>query len=539
MGFASYFDKNVQAASLLLRDFSAESFKRVLERETIAIVFDSPATESFEGKALLDLLTRLVSRLFPSITIVSLGGPANRVNHYRSLAKEINPNIEINRSLAGATRCLIVGPAKVRASARTRIYLGSDNWLVKLSTTRPVEVGRSRNPLGAGAAACLGMANVFRAIFHDELGGAALDKSVNFSLLDLDPRATTPTNSPLKDVDIGEVHLVGAGAIGNGFLWVLSQLECRGVLHVIDAETIELSNLQRYALTRADDEGKYKALLAGKWLQNRKLQVVSHTASWETFMSERKDWKLERVAVAVDSAVARVRIQASLPQRIFNSWTQGGEVGISRHTFLRDACLACLYLPKGKSPNLDEIVLKALRLEENDGNLRDIRARLDTGQPTDRAFLERVSTGVGIPVDRLLAYEGRPLHKLYVEAVCGGAVLEFNSGGAINRAEVPMAFQSALAGIMLAGDVLADVGRLRRPLPTISQIDLLRPLPLIISTPRQKDAVASCFCRDIDFITQYRAKYTESTPAKSLGRIKAKQQEHPSRPRKARLARTE
>lgn len=512
MAFADYFEKNVHAASLLLHGFDLTNFKTLLEKEAVGVAFDESASGTREGLATLDLVIRLMARLYPNIVLAGLDDVAKKkVKMFEALANEINPNITISKTAKGATRWIVVGKSRLDIKGPKKvspIYIGSANWITKLSTTAPVGSGRSGNPFGAGAAACFGAANVFRAIFSAQLPGSQLDSEISVSVLDLDPKTPKPKNPALREIDFGEFHLIGAGAVGNGFLWALSRLKCKGEFHLVDAEPLELSNLQRYAMAAPSDEGKFKSDLGKTWLSGGKLSVHSHKATWEDYVMERGDWQFERVAVAVDNAATRIHIQAALPKSVFNSWTQVGEVGLSRHTFLGDAaCLACLYIPKSKTLNFDDIVLKALRLPEDAPNLMEVRTRLDTGQTTERAFLERVSTAANISIDRLLPFEGKPLRNFYVEAICGGAVLEFGSGGKHNRADVPMAFQSALAGILLAADVVADVALLRPMLPTITQIDLLRTLPSIVSTPQRKHADSRCICDDPDFVHQYQLKY--------------------------------
>jgi len=522
MAIADYFEKNVQAASLLLQNFDSTAFKALLEQQVIGVAFDESTSSTPEGRTTLDLLIRLLARFYPNIALVALDDAARKKSGmFEALAREINPHIAIPKSAREVSRWLVVGGSRLKLTGSkkiTPIYIGSDNWVTKLSTSGPVGSGSSGNPFGAGGAACFGAANVFRSIFSAQLPGSQLDSKITMSMLDLDPGALKPKNPPLKKINLGECHLIGAGAVGNGFLWALAHLKCEGELHLVDAESLELSNLQRYAMTVPSDEGKFKADLGRTWVADAKLSVTPHKATWEDYVAARGDWRFERVAVAVDNAATRIHVQAALPKSVFNSWTQAGEVGLSRHTFLGDAaCLACLYLPKGKTPNFDEIVLKALRLPEDDCHLREVRVRLDTGQTSERAFLDRVSTAANIPIDRLLAFEGKPLRNFYVEAICGGAVLEFGSGGQHNRADVPMVFQSALAGILLAADVVADVARLRPMLPTITQVDLLKTLPMITSTPRRKQAGSRCICGDPDFINQYQVKYPvpSSVPRKT------------------------
>lgn len=76
-----------------------------------------------------------------------------------------------------------------------------------------------------------------------------------------------------------------------------------------------------------------------------------------------------------------------------------------------------------------------------------------------------------------------------------------------------MAFQSALAGILLAAEIVISAGGLRsEPIPVSTRLDLLRPLPSEISVPVAKDGSGRCICTDDDYIEIYNRKYiTAST----------------------------
>ena len=75
-----------------------------------------------------------------------------------------------------------------------------------------------------------------------------------------------------------------------------------------------------------------------------------------------------------------------------------------------------------------------------------------------------------------------------------------------------MAFQSALAGIMLVAEVVAHAGGLKpAPQPATTKIDLLRPLGKYLNIPAQKHKSGFCICQDPDYISAYKKKYLNNT----------------------------
>ena len=141
--------------------------------------------------------------------------------------------------------------------------------------------------------------------------------------------------------------------------------------------------------------------------------------------------------MALDTAADRIAVQAALPRWIVNSWTQEQDLGISRHGFADNrACLACLYLPSEKSRNEHEILADQLRLPEA---AIEIRTLLQTNQPVDAAFVQRVANKFEVPVEALAEFVGQPVRAFYQRALCGGLMMRLTNGSAQSTATVPMA----------------------------------------------------------------------------------------------------
>ncbi|HEX7889451.1 MAG TPA: E2 ligase fold family C protein [Ramlibacter sp.] len=509
MALPDYYARNAQAAASLIQGFDATALAARLENEVVGIIVDKSVLDSPEAQHAVDLTVRMLARLYPTLAIVAGAGVSKAfVSSLGKLASAINPKIDLVSAPDAVTKMLVFGATPFKGKSKAQgftWYVGSDNWVLKLSRKAPVGSGKTANPLGAGAAACVATANVFRAVFAAELGGGKLDDEVSFSLLTMRPFGGGESPA-LGTVHLDDVHLVGAGAIGNGVLWALSRMQCTGQLHVVDHEKVTDSNLQRYVMLEAANRDAEKAALAKSWFPVRKdVTVEGHVSKWADHVATVPDYKVDTVLSAVDTAKARIEIQSSLPRTIFNAWTQLSVAGVSRHQFLGNmACLACLYLPKKAAPmNEDELVVRALKLPVDKPVIEDVRRRLQKNEPTDRAFLERVAAAAGVEIEKLLPFENRPLRDLYVEGVCGGRVMEFHQAALQANAEVPMAFQSALAGILLAAE-------LARPnwLPhAMTQFDLLDTFPEQPGTTRLKTQSPACLCLDADFIDVYRAKY--------------------------------
>src|ERR1700738_2134717 len=219
-----------------------------------------------------------------------------------------------------------------------------------------------------------------------------------------------------------------------------------GVLRIVDHQTIDLGNLQRYVLAERDHEGKSKVDTLARYFNGR-VRAKAHALKFEDFVvSEGYSW--ERMMLALDSSRDRRAAQASLPQWIVNAWTQPGDLGVSSHDFLQEACVACLYLPQHALENEDAIIATALGVPNE---LMQIRTLLFKADGVPKELLNAISTARNIPIERLLPFEGRTVRQLYTEGFCGGALIPLGELGTPRQdVHVPLAHQSALSGLLLA-----------------------------------------------------------------------------------------
>lgn len=493
MALAAYYSRGALAAAQVLQGFDETRFRERLETARVGVTFGPDAADSVEGRAQLDLLIRLLARLYPTLVIRQSDG--DRVaSEAADLARRINPDIELVTGDPDIE--IVVGARAPTAVGTTVIHSGSNGWDALFSPKQPRNIGSSANPFGAGAAACLAAGNAFRAVFVD---ANALDPEVVFSTLLREPRPTEQEHWP---TEVGDIVLVGLGAIGNAAAWALARISASGRLWLIDHQSIDLGNLQRYVLAERADEGSVKVQVADRYLGNGLVARPMPMPLAEFLAAEGHAWN--GMLLALDSAGDRRAAQASLPRWIANAWTQPGDLGVSTHDFLSAACVSCLYLPEHALENEDQIIARALGVPER---LMEVRVLLHTGGGVTREFLEAIASKHQVDRGHLLDFEGKPVRSLYVEGFCGGAVLPLGSTGMPRQdVHVPLAHQSALAGVLLAAVAVAQVGS--DALGTrVTRLDPLRPLPAIPTQPAAKDPRGICICQDEDYRASYRRKY--------------------------------
>jgi hypothetical protein len=500
MPLADYFHRAAIATAQILEGYDEEAIRERLEQTTVGLAFSPEAAQLPEGRASLDLLIRLLARLYPSLTLCSPA--ATFRDELSALAQSINPAIEI-RTEGEVTVLVAVGEAE--AAAPITIYVGSDAWTAYVSAEAPTPVGGSINPFGAGVAAALGASNAFRAVFLPD-DPTALD--LNCAISTWNGEAEDNQGPEIDGIHLdGKNVLVGAGAIGNAVLWALARASVHGDLAVVDPELLELSNLQRYVLASRNDVGRPKVEIADEATNNSPLNVEPHLCGWASFVSE-NGYHWDRAIVALDSARDRRAVQASLPRWIANAWTQPGDLGVSIHPWTETgACLSCLYLPQGPLPSEDKLIAEALGVARPERELQ-IRQALHANQPAPRDLLEEAAQNLGVAFEDIEAFSTRPIRELYTEGICGGLVLPLDRVGRPQQnVHIPIAHQSALAGVLLAAAVTADAAGAGPESTRVTRIDVQRPVPIIPTQPAQKDPRGICICQDDDYRNAYQLKY--------------------------------
>jgi ThiF family len=496
MALADYFRRSGVAIAQLLAGYDEDAIRERLEGVTVGIAASTQVSRSPEGHNILELVIRILARLYPRITLDLVSGDHDS---WSDLARRINPQIEVLQSRADIS--VEIGEGAPRL-APVRIYVGANGWDGTVSSKAPRSVGTSVNPIGPAIAACLACSNVFRWVFRHQ--GEVFDSDAVLSGWEFES-APTGEEVPWHKEIRGDLAIVGVGAVGNAAVWTLSRAPLKDSASLVDPENVDIGNLQRYILAERGDVGKPKVEVAAKSLEG--VEHFAYRSRWEEFVAERgSHWG--QVLVSVDSARGRRAVQGALPRWIANAWTQPGDLGVSVHPSLGSgACLSCLYLPKGEVPSEDKVIAAALGIPGPESELR-IRNLLHGDSPVPPDLLDQVANALDISRDALAGYEGRSLRDLYTEGICGGALIPLNRlGRPEERVHVPLAHQSALAGVLLAARTMRYLIHGADPVAVATRIDVMKPLATYLTQPISKDPRGICVCQDEDYLRAYHEKY--------------------------------
>ncbi len=521
MSLPRFLDRVVDATAPVLGGLDRDAVRAKLETTSVTLVGGERANAGASRDGFL-LAANLLARLYPRIR---LQGPDELVHAAEVEIVLVNPIADVaagddDTDATLAYETFVDGAVSVRARG-WNVYVDRDDDADDDAVAAPAAL----------LAATLGVGELFRVVFADELGdrGRRHSQSGAFNIVTLgEPTFDLPLAAA---ADVGEFRLVGAGAIGQAAALTLAAA-VGGTVVVVDDEKVTLSNLQRYVLTRDTDIGAVKVDLLSERLAKSGLTVVPVAAKWHAALVEAQLPTL----VALDSPEDRIGVQASLPGPIYNAWTQPADVGWSRHEHFGDKpCLACLYWPQGEVPSRHEQIAGAFK-QHPLRVLAYLVHRLPIGQPLplggvpavpgleaapteverwmQTPLVDDIAAAAAIEVAVLADWRDRPLADVYQDGICGGALLHLNVGEAPREVLVPLAHQSAFAGVMLATEfIVAHVPELaaaRAGAPE-ARYDVLAGLPQVLARPRARST--NCLCGDVVWRAVYGGKLDEKALA--------------------------
>ena len=242
-------------------------------------------------------------------------------------------------------------------------------------------------------------------------------------------------------VDIGTCHLVGAGAIGDAFLYALSLFKVSGELVIIDPKNISEGNLNRCLWYEKDDVGAAKATTLAEKVRARlpNLKISSFVGTFYEFRQSHPG-EISRMVVGVDSRLARRKLQEEMPYEVFDASTTGVSEVVFHHNqqLTGLACLACIYHKTEAETSHDHHIAEALNV-----SVDDVRTGFISQSAAEGIVRKYPGQNVGDLV-------GKAFDSLY-KAMCAAAELKTAEE---KQVLAPFSFVSQLGGTILAIELI-------------------------------------------------------------------------------------
>ncbi len=246
----------------LQRDISDEALLEALMTIRVAVVADENNLTSPEGQHALVTTALLVARSgaqcfvdAPNVGLLGTQPPLRKPRVMDGLLDIGTDLVPGQRIVAGLPNdevdlTLVIGDSRRLVSAGAVLHISGDAWRGHAGQVgeRWREQG---SPFGALAAAGLGAAEAYKAAMRRLSHHAASPVFRDFFSAATNSDVALPgadTDLSLTSTDLGAFDFVSGGAIAQAALYALSRIpDVRGEVRVIEPDTNDISNINRYA----------------------------------------------------------------------------------------------------------------------------------------------------------------------------------------------------------------------------------------------------------------------------------------------------
>ena len=371
---------------------------------------------------------------------------------------------------------LSVGTAVKPGFAWTTI--NSNGWVARVSSGSHSlrEDVAVENPVGALAAASLGVGEVFKRLIKLRPERGEMLDGFSFSLRNY--RAGETDCGPALPSSLNvDLLLVGGGAIGNGTVRLLSQLQCRGRIDIVDAQTYSEENLGTCLLMETADLGESKAKILASHLRTPGLQVESFGVTFEQYARQTR-----RAPAVVLNGLDNIPARHQVQRTIWPDVVVDGAIGdftcqVSRHPWPDDiACLICLFREPAGAP-VEKVQMQATGLSPD-----------SLSRPDDLLSTSDVDRAPEEKRDFLRARLGKPICSVIQE----GIALKISADEQQKGFEPSVPFTACFSACMVVAEMVSHIMKWPSVLAPRFQFDFLTGPQYGQELPQERRA--GCIC---------------------------------------------
>lgn len=248
-------------------------------------------------------------------------------------ARDLIPGSRCGTGLGSTDLSFALGDSAVNDLSAVRVT--GDDWSSAIGPTglTPPCLWEGAWPIGALAAAASAASEALRAAIQRISSATGRQPTAEFytspgrpAKIDLSSLAI-----PARPLDLGHVDVISGGAITNATIYTLLRIPgLSGFLRVLEPETLDLTNLNRYPLARNSDVDKAKTAILECHSQDQiKISGIQNRFddSWPNLLNR----LAPRVLVGADQIPARWAVQRAAPEWLQVSGTSHFFVMSSSH----------------------------------------------------------------------------------------------------------------------------------------------------------------------------------------------------------------
>jgi len=286
-------------------------------------------------------------------------------------------------------------------------------------------------------------------------------------------------------VNLDEAYIIGVGGIGSAMVLALSCCAVpQGQIFLIDPDSLDITNLNRYLIGTIRDIGSPKVEIAKRFLEGT-LRVNIIKNSYAAYTKGMSVKTLPLVVISVDSDAIRREVQSDLPRVILNAGTGDVVWRVTRHDYINRACLSCISRADHEGDPIVLSLAQKLALP-----ISVVQQYWDSAEPLPRTLLNQSTK---LSPDQIEICVDKRLRDLR-EQICANPHLFSSSEEAVSLPSL-----SAMPGILLAGELIKEVSDQNERVYLNSRKNHF--LASILSYPQEKqlsamEKVPGCGCTE-------------------------------------------
>lgn len=360
-------------------------------------------------------------------------------DHAATLIGRTLSTVVRNAANASAVAELVVGEARATRGDAVRLQVTANQILIGGRAVAST-IAETTSQVVLLVAACYATGMTLRSALAGRLSvsGPALEDGL---LIPISSIIGDDSSWLERQVTFLDAYLAGAGAVGNGFVYALTTLRVRGLLTLLDSDTVSGGNLNRCIWFTDADIDHPKATRLAEHASSRlpALKLVPEILTLQAFgKRQSNDRWLKTLIVAVDSRRTRRALQLEVPHEVFDASTTGiSEIVLHHHTQPSEhACMACIYAETADELAREKHIADTLGITVEDVQMHFVTASI-------AAKIQKKYPHVATSM------EGQAFDSLF-KTLCSEGTLV---GGDHQQVLAPFGFVSVLAGTFLAIEV--------------------------------------------------------------------------------------
>ena len=229
------------------------------------------------------------------------------------------------------------------APAPKTVFINASGWLASISTGQPIplEPSEDMNCLGAIAAACFGVSQMFK--FAIGVPPSRYLRDGIFDMFRLNWSSDASQALWPNRLSMGNLLMVGAGSVATAVAYCMRLANVSGSITVIDRDLVQVENFNRSPIFGCRTFGLPKVDAVAEFMAGSALAVTPVLAWWNEFVKERKrsSFDFDVWLPLANEFGVRHAIQHNIPPLMIHaSTTSNWGVNYGRHIPGRDDCLA-------------------------------------------------------------------------------------------------------------------------------------------------------------------------------------------------------